>query len=209
LGEDQGHRQLLAEQFGRANIALGMSPEGVINLPITSSARVHDLAEEFQLSPDEILDLIAETPRLKMAVRGWVAQRHLLHQLQSVPDVVECEEILGDRQPDVRIRLRGGKPVLVECKNVLRRTDSSGHPKLDFMRTRVSIANPCSRYYSPSDFQVVAACLHAQLEQWVFRYRLTREMYPHPKCPGKLEHRVVVDEYWSQDTLIVLKAAAA
>ena len=49
------------------------------------------------------------------------------------------------------------------------------------MRTRASKADPCSRFYSPNDFDVVAACLHAVSERWEFRYvakldRASREL---------------------------------
>jgi hypothetical protein len=207
VGEDQGHRHLLAEQFGKAQ-ELSPGPGTSTDLPVTSSLRVHQLEEEFQLRPDEILDLIQEAPRLKMAVRGWVAQRHLVHQLEKIPEVVECEEIAGEGKPDVRVRLRGGKPVLVECKNVLRITDKLGRPKLDFMRTRASLGDPCTRYYTPVEFQILAACLHAQLEEWTFRYRLTSQMQANAKCPGRLEHRVIIDESWTADPLVVLRASA-
>lgn len=208
-GEDQGHRQLLAERFGGTDLLSPAAPTaGLYNLPIVSAARLHDLEREFQLTQAEILDLIGAAPRLKMAVRGWVAERHLVEQLGRVPQIVECNQITGEGQPDVEVRLAGGKRILVECKNVLRQTDAAGHARLDFMRTRAAQGNPCSRYYDPSDFQVLAACLHAQLEEWNFKFRLTSEMTPHAKCPGKLANRVTVDAAWTDDPLKVLERAA-
>lgn len=238
-GEDQGHRQLLAERFtglklptatatlasfldGGANKG-GKSPMGARDAAAASlafgaaaagislsPARLHALETEFALDAEQVLDLIQRAPRLKMAVRGWVAERHLQAQLERLEEVVLVEAIEQDGQPDFRVAVRGGRqPVLVECKNVLRTTDSVGHARLDFMRTRASPADPCSRYYSPREFGVLAACLHAQTEQWEFALRRTSEMPPHPKCPGKLHHRVVVDDAWRRDMAAVLREAAA
>jgi hypothetical protein len=49
------------------------------------------------------------------------------------------------------------KRLTVECKNVAREPDRDRIPK----RTRAAMGNPCSRYYEPTDFDVVAACLQA------------------------------------------------
>jgi hypothetical protein len=95
------------------------------------------------------------------------------------------------------------------CKNVLRVSDAQKRPRLDFMKTRASLTDPCSRYYKPEDFQVVAACLHARTERWEFEAHCTATMQPHRRCPGRLNHRVVIDETWSRDLESVLREAAA
>src|SRR5215208_3232886 len=66
LGEDQGHRQLLAER------ALRHRPT------------VHSLSRELDLTEREVLDLIESAHRLKVAVRGWAAEEHLLRRLTTV-----------------------------------------------------------------------------------------------------------------------------
>ena|SRR5882724_12009942 len=191
LGEDQGHRQLIAERATE-------SPAGI-----------HVLAREFQLSENEVLDLIGSAGRLKMAVRGWVAEEHLLRFLQGVPGVAECHRIEKDSGPDISLRFSGSRPVTIECKNVLRSTSREHLAKLDFQRTRAAKADPCSRYYSPKDFDVVAACLHAQTEAWEFRFNLSRLLAPHKKCDGKLSSNVVIDSDWTSDPRKVLKDAVA
>jgi hypothetical protein len=212
-GEEQGNRQLVAEEI--ANAALG---SGLITEPFTlasaappaiSDRRLHALEREFDLGSDDILELISRAPRLKMAVRGWVAERHLQQRLESITDVKSVESIEADGQPDFRIEMRRGRhPVLVECKNVLRTTDRVGHPRLDFMRTRAALGDPCSRYYSPREFDVLAACLHANSGNWDFAARRTNEMLPHPTCAGKLSHRVIVDDAWERDLAAILTAAS-
>lgn len=215
LGEDQGHRQLVAERFASVPLLQGASavrdiPELSPDMPMMSPARLHALEREFQLGSNEILQLIANAPRLKMAVRGWVAERHLQAVLESLPEVTSVIPIEQDGKPDFQVEMRGGRrPVLVECKNVLRVSDSHGNPRLDFQKTRASKGDPCSRYYSTKDFQVLAACLHAKTERWEFAGRLTAEMAPHRKCEGKLASNVVIDDAWERDLAAVLKAAAA
>jgi len=205
-GEDQGHRQLLAEK------ALLLPVSGIVSshatLPQPSPKRLHQLAEEFQLEEAEVFDLIEKTPRLKMAVRGWVAEEHLLRQLRRVPDVTECERSIEEGGPDLRLRFRT-VPLSIECKNVLRRTTRDNLARIDFQRTRASKSDPCSRYYSANDFHVLAACLHAVTEQWEFRYRDTHRLEGHAKCLQKLSNNVRVDGSWSTAPEAVLAEAAA
>jgi hypothetical protein len=210
LGEDQGHRQLVAERFSLDQRPPTLTTSGTPSAEVPSVARLHTLEREFDLRADRLLEIIASAPRLKMAVRGWVAEEHLHAQLSALPDVESVSPIEQDGRPDFEVRLRGRRRSLfVECKNVLRITDASGHPRLDFMRTRASPADPCSRYYSPQEFDVVAACLHARTERWEFAARATAEMAPHRKCPGRLAHRIVIDEGWSRDLALVLREAAS
>lgn len=188
LGEDQGHRQLLAER------ALRHKPT------------VHALTQEFKLSEKEVLDLIESAHRLKVAVRGSVAEEHLFRQLRILPGIRSCVRLTGDG-PDLGVRLIDDRELTIECKNVLRKTDRKGYARLDFQRTRAAKGDPCSRYYSPKDFDVVAACLHAITEEWEFRFALPTGLEPHAKCPGKLSSNVHIDEQWSKDPLRVLRAA--
>jgi hypothetical protein len=191
-GEDQGHRQFLGERAFKA--------------PQPLQSTVHSLTREFELTEKEVLDLIENAHRLKVAVRGSVAEEHLFRHLRTFPNV-QAVRLLGDG-PDLRVRLPEGKELTIECKNVLRKPDREGYARLDFQRTRAAKSDPCSRYYSPKDFDVVAACLHAITERWEFRFALSAGLEPHAKCPGKLSSNVHVDDRWSDDPLEVLRAAA-
>lgn len=202
-GLDPGNRQLLAQ---KPTLFTGVpeTPRETLAEEIAS----HPLTKELDLGSDDILDLISSARRLKMAVRGWVAERHLTDVLRSTPGITFCERVDEEGAPDLRVRVNDGPLLTIECKNVLRETDRHGIPRLDFQRTRASKSDPCSRYYSPSDFNVVAACLHAVTERWEFRYIQPSHLEDHTKCPGKLTNNVRVNDDWSRDPILVLEAAA-
>lgn len=124
--------------------------------------------------------------------------------LKAIDGVTECIRLQGDGKPDISLRWKGGKPILLECKNVLRTTYAGGIPKLDFQRTRASKADPCSRYYMPSDFDVVAACLHPVTERWEFQFALARELPEHQSCAGRIDNNIRVRENFQSEIAAVL-----
>lgn len=198
-GLDPGNRLILAEGH-----ALSLPTSHVVPAPAAGDlvqmvSTEHPLVKQFELNADEILDLIANARRLKMAVRGWVAEEHLRNMLSKVPGVTHCERLDEEGGPDIRVGYRDGPLLTVECKNVARERDREGNPKVDFQRTRAAKGNPCSRYYEPSDFDVVAACLHAVSAQWDFRFALPRTLPPHKSCPGRITSNIRVDRRWLED----------
>jgi hypothetical protein len=205
-GLSQGDRQLLAEKPGLfAHPKPASAESGGFPVPEV----VHPIAKELALEPDQILELIANARRLKMAVRGWVAEEHLRNTLAAVPGVSHCERLDQEGGPDLRISYRHGPLLTVECKNVLRKVHTDGLPRIDFQRTRASKADPCSRYYSPTDFDVVAGCLHAVTERWEFRYILPERLASHKTCKGKLASNVRVDSLWTSEPASAFEAAYA
>jgi hypothetical protein len=185
-GLDPGERHLIADKFRELP-----SPE-------TATQISHKLVDELQIAPEALLDLISSASRLKMAVRGWVAETHLETYLRGIREISECARLQGDGRPDISLRWKGSSPIFIECKNVLRTTYASGIPKLDFQRTRASKSDPCSRYYSPDDFQIVAACLHPITESWTFSFALTTDLPPHSSCSGRIDNNIRVgDEHFS------------
>jgi hypothetical protein len=180
-GLDPGERHLIADKFrelpGKA----------------AASRLSHKLLDELNLAPEALLDLIASASRLKMAVRGWVAESHPETYLNGVEGVSECVRLQGDGKPDISLRWRGGKPLLIECKNVLRTTYAGGVPKLDFQRTCAAKSDPCSRYYARSDFQIVAACVHPVTERWEFMFARTNDLPAHGHCDGRIDNNIRVD----------------
>ncbi len=196
-GLDQGHRFLLAEKLDEFIARPQRDPVLKSSTEILLPETPHDLASEFQISEDQILNMIEAAPRLKMAVRGWVAEHHLEEILKTTEGVDSCVSLEEDGRPDFEVTYMGSRPFLVECKNVLRKTLADGTVRVDFQKTRASKSDPCSRFYRASDFQVLAACLHPCTERWEFAYRLTREMDLHTKkCPEHLSNNVRISEEW-------------
>lgn len=199
-GLDAGHRALLAEKLVRLP-ELRLSEGSQLRLPEPRASLTHQLAAEFELAGFEILDLIESAPRLKMAVRGWVAEVHLQRFLFGFPEVSECTRIEEEGSPDLGVRLGDSRPLLVECKNALRARMADGTVRVDFQRTRSSKNDPCTRFYRPDDFDIVAACLHPCSENWEFRFALTRRLDSHKRCSGRLSNLVRLDGRWSADAL--------
>lgn len=179
-GLDPGERHLIADKLIDSKTHVGTAD--------------HPILKEFDMPPDTLLDLIGSAGRLKMAVRGWVAEQHLLEQLQHLTGVSDCTRLEAEGDPDISLRWKGSPPILIECKNTLRTTYSDGRPKVDFQRTRASKGDPCSRYYRPDDFPVLAACLHAVTERWEFRFALTADLDAHRTCVGHITNSVGVAE---------------
>lgn len=206
LGLAPGDRQLLAEKRGFVGAPL------IEDLPVGTPATepLHPLLGELGLGANEVLELIASARRLKMAVRGWVAEEHLRATLAKHEGVTHCERIDVEGGPDLIVRYRDGPDLRIECKNTLRVLNKTFNlPRIDFQRTRASKGDPCSRYYAPEDFDIVAGCLHAVTENWEFRYAIPAELDPHQKCAGKLASNVLVDSRWGIDPGMAFEAAAA
>jgi hypothetical protein len=159
------------------------------------------------MSEAEVLDLISGTPHVKKAVRGSVAEEHLVRVLSRLPNVSDAHRVAGQGEVDVSVRLDGGRPIRIQCKNVLRQTTRDGLVRLDFQRTRAAKSDPCSRYYSPNDFDVVAACLHAVSERWDFKFAVPNALDSHPKCLGKIASNIRLDNRWSMDLPTLLGRA--
>jgi hypothetical protein len=204
-GEDPGERHYLAEHFADTALVTA-SRELLASPPAISAEHLHALAKEFALPENKVLDLIAERRMLKMAVRGSVAEEHLVNALREVPGVTGCRRLDDDRGPDVALSFRG-KEITVECKNSSRKRTKERFEKIDLQRTRAAKADPCSRYYKATDFDVVAACIHAVTEKWEFKYASTRDLDPHKHCPGRMSNNVKLDQRWTANVSDVLLKA--
>jgi hypothetical protein len=221
-GLSPGHRMLLAEQWAerpqigpamiQAQEALGDRLAGLTLDPseqLATSPAEHELLRKLGITHTQLLEIIQSAPRLEMAVRGWVAQHHLHSILEGTLGILDVEPIEADGQPDFRLKLAPGigssRQVLLECKNVLRKRNAAGDIRLDFQRTRAAKGDPCSRYYRPSEFDLVAACLHPVTEDWDFAFMRTDQMVPHAICPGRLHHNLLICcPPWTQDLATLL-----
>jgi hypothetical protein len=206
-GEEPGERHYLAEHFVHTALVTA-SRELVASSPMITPEHLHSLAKEFALPERKVLDLISERRMLKMAVRGSVAEEHLVNALQTVPGVQDCHRLEDDRGPDVALTFQGRR-VTVECKNSSRVRTKEGYEKIDLQRTRASKSDPCSRYYKPSEFDLVAACIHAVTEKWEFKYASTKELDAHGTCVGRLSNNVKLDRRWTVDASAAISKSIA
>ncbi len=206
-GEAPGERHYLAEHF--VDRALVSASQELLSSPSAiSPEHLHGLAKEFAMPEKKVLDLISERRMLKMAVRGSVAEEHLVTALRAVPGVANCHRLEADHGPDVALVFQG-KSLRVECKNSSRVRTKDGLEKIDLQRTRASKADPCSRYYKPAEFDLVAACIHAVTEKWEFKYAKANELDLHATCSGRLSNNVKLDHRWSRDASEALLKAVA
>lgn len=210
-GLDQGHRALLAEAAGAGSAKLKLAANDLIDdapAGIGEAKPGRGLLTDFGMTADQLIAMVRDNARLMMAVRGGIAEWHLVRTLSAVPGVSDCQRMQGEGVPDVSLRFEGGRQLAIECKNVLRRVTADGLATMDFMKTRASQADPCSRYYLPTQFDIVAGCLHAVTTSWEFKYVLTGALDPHPKCAGRLSSRVRLDGRWTANAADVLRAAS-
>jgi hypothetical protein len=142
-----------------------------------------------------------------MAVRGWVAEAHLETQLRAIPQVAECVRIEEDGKPDLEVSFFDHPPLLIECKNVLRRRTADGGIRVDFQRTRASKQDPRTRFYSPEEFDIVAACLHPCTERWEFQFACVSILPPHKRCIGRMSNLVRLDDRWTANPLSAFEHA--
>lgn len=204
FGLSPGDRQLLAEK----RELLDSLATDVARASAPAVGSLHPLLRELDLEAEQIFELIANARRLKMAVRGWVAEEHLRDTLAKIDGVRRCERLDEEGSPDLVVHYRNKPPFTIECKNALRVLNKTRNlPRIDFQRTRAAKGDPCSRYYSPFDFDILAGCLHAVTERWEFRFALPGSLDPHRKCVGKLASNVLVDERWTDDPRTAFEAA--
>ena len=158
-------------------------------------ASIHDLEAQFAMTSTEILEMIGQRNRLTVAVRGGVAEHHLMRVLEAEPGVVAVASLDNDGQHDFDVTIDDGQTVRVECKNCSPERYANGDIKVEVQKTRATQGNPAGRFYRPEQFDVLAACLYAPTGEWRFAYRATSLMARHPKHPDRLAplHHVTSD----------------
>lgn len=158
---------------------------------------LHALEEAFDLSGREILDLIGERPRLGMAVKGGVAERHLEKVLNADSKVADVAMGEAEGPPDFIINVARSGEVTVECKNASPVKYADGTPKVEAQKTRASQGDPRSRFYEISQFDVLAACMFGPWGRWEFRYKRSERLARHQTYPDRIAPMQRVDDSWS------------
>ena len=180
LGHDTGLRLQRAQELAQAGGAVGL-----------------DATNELGLTGDELLQVIQDRFRLAVAVRGGVAEFHAERQLRSDPVTTEVWPNTGDGTPDFFVTLRDGRTVRVEVKNASPTRYSNGDAKVEVQKTRASKNDPLSRWYEPSAFDVLAACMHGPEGGWGFRYRWTSDLALREDDSGRLAPMQRITADWA------------
>lgn len=171
----------------------------------TSSSTRHALEREFDLDHATLLSIIEQRGRLKVAVKGGVAEHHLETTLRNDPQVAQVLQIDQDGPPDFEVTLLDGTVLRVECKNaspnayarVVEPDDASGDPKVEVQKTRAQKNDPSGRLYAPGQFDVLAACLFATTGRWEFRFRRSASLSRDATYPHKIAAMQRVNRLWS------------
>ena len=191
-------------RFERTAQALQLDPplrfRAAVDHTAAPDAGIHALEREFSLSAEEILDIIRERPRVGMAVRGGVAERHLFTVLAVDPAVSDLQIGQQEGPPDLFATVRGVGTIAVECKNASPRLYADGTPKVETQKTRASKGDEKSRLYDPSQFDVVAACMYGPLKRWEFRYKRSEQLVRDRKHDDRIAAIQRIDGSWA-DTL--------
>lgn len=166
----------------------------------TSEADVpHALEERFDLDSREILDIVDRRLRLRVAVRGGVAEHHLHRYLRDHPDIAQVIPIDEDEEPDFEVVTVDGRRPRIECKNCSPDAYADGTPKVEVQKTRASKGDPASRFYEVGHFDLVAACMFSLTGRWEFRFARTQELDRHDDWPDRLKPIQRIDERWEHD----------
>jgi hypothetical protein len=162
----------------------------------------HDLERQFELSAEEILEIIGARTRLAVAVRGGVAERHLEKAFEADGEVQGVTPIDEDGRPDFEVTV-GRRHLTVECKNVSPKLYKSGDYRVEVQKTRATQGDPLGRLYRIDQFDVLAACLWSATGVWEFRYRRTVDLERHAQDENRIAPYQRVDTSWA----VELKAA--
>ncbi len=186
LGLDQPLRYSAAVAMTKASISDEALPR-------------HVLEDQFDLSSEQILNIINGRTRLAVAVRGGVAEHHLEQQLSTLPYVSEVRRLDIDAMHDFDVVLATGDMVRVECKNASPNKFRNGSYRVEVQKTRASKGDPASRFYPVDAFDVVAACLFSATGAWRFVFGRTADMQRHNKFSDRLAPVQEITESWVSD----------
>lgn len=158
----------------------------------------HILEREYALTKEELLDAISRRFRAKVTLEGAVAEVHLgkaiklLKRRGLITDYKVHDE---DGVPDYSIWLPAfpKKEIRVECKNIRNSNEAYRKGgqiyayKVETQKTRTSKSDPTSRFYSFSQFEILAVCLGKKTHDWKqFMFIRSNRLAKHKKHKKKM-----------------------
>ena len=163
----------------------------------------HQLEATFSLDASAILDIVNRNFRLKVAVRGGVAEHHLERCLHDVPEICAVTGIDEDGRPDFEIRVNDGRRLLIECKTASPKQYANGDYKVEVQKSRDSGAG---RKYAWDQFDILAACLFSATGIWEFRFRWATDLAPWQDDESRIGAIQHIDKRWSRSLSDLLAA---
>ena len=115
----------------------------------------------------------------------------------------------SDGPPDAEVVLQDGRTVRIECKNGEEAGYADGSGRVEVQKTRSSKGDPASRYYLPTQFDVLAVCLWPQDGPPRFVYRSAYDLARHKDFPDRLGVMHRIDQTWSPRLVDCLPAVQA
>lgn len=187
--------------------ALGLSPGLRAALAETFSSRshgIHHLEEFFGIDSRTLLDIVDSNFRLRVALRGGVAEHHLEHRLVEELGARQVRPLDQDGLPDFEVS-SGGLRLLVECKTSSPRRYANGDFKVEAQKTRDSGSG---RKYPFGQFDVLAVCLFPATGRWDYRFRWAADLVPWRSDPARIAPVQRVNDRWfdSMTDLIASRA---
>jgi len=175
------------------------------------------LEKKFKAPARDILEAIEHGFRAQVDVKGKLAELYLhrhLKRLQAKGKILSIVWHDADGHPDFEIRMRDGRKLRVECKNLRSDENFSAERgcKVEIQKTRGGLDKEGrkTRGYLADYFDLLAACTFNQTGEWRLRfiaaYRLARRdddrnvlkvMQPVP-LDGK-------DRFWFDDFLMAAR----
>lgn len=168
--------------------------------PSDKDAR-HVLERQFELSSEQILDIIGGRNRLAVAVRGGVAEYHLEAHLLGRYGIAAVQRLDVDAMHDFDVTLEDGRRLRVECKNASPKVSANGAFRVEVQKTRASKGDPASRFYPVDAFDVVAACLFSPTGDWTFRFGRTVDMARHRDFSDRIAPIQAIGDAWTESIL--------
>jgi hypothetical protein len=127
--------------------------------------------------------------------------------LEADAEVAQADEGHQEGPPDYFVELVDGRRVTVECKNASPKLYADGTPKVEVQKTRASQGDPTSRFYTPTSFDMVAACMYGPTGKWTFRYRRSADLVEHTAHRGRIAPLQPITAAWAPSLVEALDAA--
>ncbi len=173
-GIERGVRNITINVLEDISTALEVEPTEIIKIDISK------LEKDLNCSKDDIVKAIEAGFRAQVDVKGKLAELFLSRYLNELKHDSVIESYTWhdeDKLPDFSIKYKGIDFTL-ECKNVRSGENMIGKEgfRVEVQKTRNSKDGSNTRSYSTDEFDLLAACLFNQTNEWKYLYAATKKL---------------------------------